>query len=246
MAIPRNKRQRRARIVTLIVSVSVALSLLFAATGAHASTTDEVWDNGFVRVTAYANPAMTQMQVGVPTSWELSIEPLTAGTGALAVGFGLASDPALAVGLDIQVDACTVRWVGSSCPGTSALWVPNTALSTAFSSIDLEGVAHQVASLTLSTQATPTWLLVRVTPTPTLVGSALARMTLAVSGQGAPIVATPNSGGVSLAHTGVNLPWMITLLATLGIAGIILIVLNRRARQRHTRSLSVAPEEGSR
>ncbi|MFM6973633.1 MAG: hypothetical protein ACKOXM_00555 [Agromyces sp.] len=220
---------------------SIALPVMTAHSASAQPMTDEVFENGYIKIVSYANPAMWSLQPGNPVDWQLSIEPLAGGSGTMNVGFALANSPAESAGLSIEIRACSVKWVSGNCAGSSSLLVPSTPVSTAFTNLNLEGVAQRIASIPIQATPTATWLNVRVTPEASLAGSATATFLIAVAGLGQPLIVRPESGQYGLAQTGFTVTGWIVLGCTLLISGLIMFVQqNRRRDSRTRRPISIA------
>ena len=211
----RTRQMRRAGAFGLLVAA--LLTICSAGTSARAQSA-EVFENQFIRVTSYLDDQMTTLTPGGSADWIISIEPLVPSTGTLTVGFALASDPTAAAGLDVTVAACSVAWVNAVCPAGEQSWQPQAPAASAFTPVDLAGVAHRVGVVPVTAQSAPTWLRLRVLPSAALNQQALAQFLVAVQGQGEPIIATPGAGLAKVAKTGVDAD-------RFGVAGLIALLL---------------------
>jgi hypothetical protein len=147
-----------------------------------------------------------------------------------SIGIGISAQGPLAGpgGLQVDIRACTVRWVSGRCTGKESAWLSRQDLATAVTPVD----AHGARRLGAMPSAQQRWVLVQATlPAGTPPGST-AQMRIHAWGSGDDIgIGGPASG--PLAFTGAWIgPWMMFgAIAVLGGVGLVELA-RRRGRAR--------------
>jgi hypothetical protein len=213
--VPGRHARQPGRTLSLLAVLGVAGALpLAAAAPAHAAT-PEVSQGRYLTVTNIANTsAMSTLSPGTAVRWQVGIALASAARTRAVVDLSTRGS----LGLTVDLQGCTERWVAGSCPGTL---IPVASVA------GFTGRQHDVVLADVPAGA-QRWLLFQVTLPAPAHGTMSA--TVRASANGESVSAGTGSG--SLPNTGVD-PWRPLLLAVAAIAvGLTIAGAASRTRRR--------------
>ena len=206
-----------------LIPLVLAFSL-GTATPAHAAEKETVVHGRYLTLTAIGDPdVMEHLVPGRPVQWQVGVQAHPPETSSIDIGISAQGRLAGPGGLQVDIRACTVRWVNGRCTGKESAWLSHQDLATAVIPVDAHG-AHRLGAMPSTQQR---WVLVQTTlPAGTPPGST-AQMQIHAWGSGDDIGIGGPAGG-PLAFTGSSIgPWI--MFGTIAVlSGVGLVELARR------------------
>jgi signal peptidase len=218
----RDARVTHPKFLLVFVTVVLALGLPLSA---QAADTETVVQGRYLTLTSIGDlDAMGSLVPGRPVLWQVGVQAHPPTISQIDIGISAQGPLSEAGGLQIEIHACTVRWVNGVCVGIEELWLPNQDVATAVVPVAAYG-ARLLGTMKSTDQR---WLLIRATlPTERTSGST-AELSIHAWGPGDEIETGRKASG-PLASTGSSLWPAIGLAALPLIAGIgVAAVIRRR------------------
>jgi signal peptidase len=220
-------KQREARVVHprfLLVFVTFALALGFPVS-AHAADTETVVQGRYLTLISIGDlDAMGSLVPGRPVLWQVGVQAQPPTISQVDIGISAQGPLAEPGGLQIEIHACTARWVNGVCVGIEELWLPNQDVATAVVPVAAYG-ARLLGTMNSTEQR---WLLIRATLPAERTPGSTAVLSIHAWGPGDEIRTGRTASG-PLASTGSSLWPAIGLAALPIIAGIgVAAVIRRR------------------
>ncbi|WP_235526872.1 signal peptidase I [Plantibacter sp. Leaf314] len=219
----RPARHAALRSTPLAVVLGTGLALGAAAGPAHAEPQVDVVSGEAVVLTSVGDPtAMQNLGPGRSTPWQVGIHTKPAATPG-SIDVSMVGSGSSALGLVMEVDACSVRWTSAGCEGTTTHLFDEMP-------VPVDGVERAV----LSMRSTEAWWVrfdVRM-PAGAAAADASVALTLMADGIGDD-VSVSASPMTTLPRTGANVEFAIWAAAgavILGLVGAWTGALRQRAR----------------
>lgn len=219
----RPARHAALRSTPLAIVLGTGLALGAAAGPAHAEPQVDVVSGEAVVLTSVGDPtAMQNLGPGRSTPWQVGIHTKPAATPG-SIDVSMVGSGSSALGLVMEVDACSVRWTSAGCEGTTTHLFDEMP-------VPVDGVERAV----LSMRSTEAWWVrfdVRM-PAGAAAADASVALTLMADGIGDD-VSVSASPMTTLPRTGANVEFAIWAAAgavILGLVGAWTGALRQRAR----------------
>jgi signal peptidase len=208
-------------VLPLAVLPLVLAFMLGAPDAAQATETESVVHGRYLTLTSIGDPdVMEHLVPGRPVQWQVGVQAHPPETSSISIGISAQGGLAGPGGLQVDIRACTVRWVNGRCTGKESAWLSHQDLATAVVPVDAHG-AHKLGAMPSTEQR---WLLVQTTmPVGTPAGST-AQMRIHAWGSGDDI----GIGSGPLPVTGLSIgPWIMFGVISV-VSGVGLVELARR------------------
>jgi signal peptidase len=102
----------------------------FVSSHAEAATTESVVSGTYITLTSIADTnAMENLTPEQPIFWEVGVQATPPEVTPIDIGISAQGALVSPGDLDIQINACAVRWVNGSCSVTEELWLPEQDLA---------------------------------------------------------------------------------------------------------------------
>jgi signal peptidase len=197
---------------------------LGAPAPAHAAAKEAVVHGRYLTLTAIGDPdVMEHLVPGRPVQWQVGVQARPPESTSIDIGISAQGRLARPGGLQVDIRACTVRWVYGRCTGKESAWLSHQDLATAVTPVDAHG-AHRLGVMPSTQQR---WVLVQTTLPERMPPGSTALLRIHAWGSGDDVEIGGPTGG-PLAFTGSSIgPWiMFGVIAVFSGAG--LVELTRR------------------
>jgi len=191
---------------------------------AQAAERETVVHGRYLTLTAIGDPdVMEHLVPGHPVQWQVGVQAHPPESSSIDIGISAQGRLAGPGGLQVDIRACTVRWVNGRCIGKESAWLSHQELATAVIPVDAYG-AHRLGAMPSAQQR---WVLVQTTLPAGAPPGSTAQMRIHAWGSGDDIGIGGPAGG-PLAFTGSSIgPW-IMFGAIAVLSGVGLVELARR------------------
>ena len=216
--IPRKRaRGRSGKHAVGVAGSAVVLALGFALAPAQpVQAAEQIIEGEFLTLTSITDPGMASIEPGATVYWQVGVASAPPSPGVITIALWGTGSAGLA--LTAEVQACSVRWVATTC--TEQEWqVQDTA------PLLVDGVERELFTMPSAEQR---WLLFSVSMPPSARPAAgeVVTQRLHVSGSGDSVVVGPGQ----IASTGIDAeaPWQLALVAV--VTGLALALTARWVR----------------
>ncbi len=219
--------------VTLGVLLIGVLSLVLASmpgtpTPVQAAEMVTVVYGRYLTLTSIGDPdLMKHLAPDRPVQWQVGVQANPPQRSRIDIGISAQGTLAGPGGLQVDVRACTVRWVNGTCSGIESAWLPHQDLAAATVPVDAYG-AHLLGWMDSTEQR---WLLIRATLPEGAPPGSTVQVRIHAWGTGGEIKIDGTTAGL-FANTG----WLIALAAAAVLGGMVVAGAIRRRRSTGQRS----------
>ncbi|WP_167132167.1 signal peptidase I [Paramicrobacterium chengjingii] len=212
----RERSGRHAGTTTLVATTILVggLALAVAPTSAAHAADDTVTGDYISITTVGDDQAMTSLSPGVPVDWQVGITIDSPTAGEAVIDLSSRGD----LDLDVSIRACTVKWVGKTCPGDESS-VADVA--------SLTGDQKNIELLAMPT-AEQRWLLFTVSLPGDSHGSMVADVRVTANGESV----SDSSEASTLPRTGTDLWLPLGLAIGAIVLGLLIAGIAARSRRK--------------
>lgn len=212
----RGRSGRHARTTTLVATTVLIGGLALAvAPSSSAHAADSTVTGDYISITTVGDErAMTSLSPGVPVDWQVGVEIDSPTVGDAVIDLSSHGD----LDLEVAIRACTVKWVGKTCPGDETSVTDVTSLTGDQKNIEL------LAMPTVEQR----WLLFTVSMPGDSHGSMTADIRVTANGESV----SDSSEASTLPRTGADLWLPLSLAVGAIVLGLLIAGIAARSRRK--------------